>query len=259
MKFKEIFDKAVLTEEHVRKGLKIFYEIDLDLIKPKVPEQSAVPQQPAATPETTQPVQSVQNPEQQPVNSEPMSAETPEQSQQEISQNTPEQSVEEPENTEQDSTQNFSASSFKASVVTEDEVSETTEERIVRKFEGVASLSESEKDNIQSFEDVVDVLSRTKKNGTEILDEFSTEIINLCIQQNFQEIKTKVDKKSKIFVEVYYGYKKDDSCGLRFSKRPNSDMLTSTMLIDNEIISAKFNIEKLNQQVAEYRNYDANK
>ena len=38
-----------------------------------------------------------------------------------------------------------------------------------------------------------------------------------------------------------------------------SDILTSTMLLDNEIISAKFNIERINQQIIEYRNYEANK
>ena len=38
MKFKDIFDREVIVEEHVRKGLKIFYEIDMNLIKPKQEE-----------------------------------------------------------------------------------------------------------------------------------------------------------------------------------------------------------------------------
>ena len=240
MKFKEIFDRAVLTEEYVRKGLKIFYEIDLDLIKAKAELKVQNPQQSEQNLQqaTQQPQQNPQQPQEQQPQQEPV-AQPPEQSQQ--------------------NDDEIDINSFNASVVTEDEVAENTEEKIVRKFEGIANLSNSEKDNIQSFEDVVDTLSKFKKNGTEVLDEFSTEIINLCMQQNFQEIKNKLDKKSKIFVEIYYGYKKDDSVGLRFSKRPNSELLTSTMMIDNEIVSSKFNMEKLNQQVAEYRNYDANK
>ena len=46
MKFKELFDKEILNEQHVRKELKVIYELNLDLYKPeeiKVPQEQ--PQQ----------------------------------------------------------------------------------------------------------------------------------------------------------------------------------------------------------------------
>ena len=35
MNFKELFDREILNEQYVRKELKIFYELKLDLYKPK--------------------------------------------------------------------------------------------------------------------------------------------------------------------------------------------------------------------------------
>mgnify|MGYP001771473924 CR=1 FL=1 len=249
MKFKELFDKEILNEQHVRKELKVIYELNLDLYKPeeiKVPQEQ--PQQ-----NNTQEIQQV-----------------PQEMPQVPVQQTPEVSQEQPENVAPDNQQqpqqnnadlenNKSLDIALSSVVTEDEISSNSENRIIRKFEGEIKLSDSQKDNIQSFEDIIEVLSNYKKDGTNILDEFCSEVIGLCSNQQFDQIKQKVDKKSKIWVEIYYGYNKDDSVGVRFNKRQNSDILTSTLLIDNEIVSAKFSIDKVNQRISEYRNYDAKK
>ena len=249
MKFKELFDKEILNEQHVRKELKVIYELNLDLYKPeeiKVPQEQ--PQQ-----NNTQEIQQV-----------------PQEMPQVLVQQTPEVSKEQPENVAPENQQqqqqnnadlenNKSLDIALSSVVTEDEISSNSENRIIRKFEGEIKLSDSQKDNIQSFEDIIEVLSNYKKDGTNILDEFCSEVIGLCSNQQFDQIKQKVDKKSKIWVEIYYGYNKDDSVGVRFNKRQNSDILTSTLLIDNEIVSAKFSIDKVNQRISEYRNYDAKK
>ena len=249
MKFKELFDKEILNEQHVRKELKVIYELNLDLYKPeeiKIPQEQ--PQQ-----NNTQEIQQVsQEIPQVPVQQTP-----------EVSQEQPENVA--PENQQQQQQNNADLENNKSldialsSVVTEDEISSNSENRIIRKFEGEIKLSDSQKDNIQSFEDIIEVLSNYKKDGTNILDEFCSEVIGLCSNQQFDQIKQKVDKKSKIWVEIYYGYNKDDSVGVRFNKRQNSDILTSTLLIDNEIVSAKFSIDKVNQRISEYRNYDAKK
>jgi len=243
MKFKEIFDRSIVIEEHVRKGLKIYYEVDLELYKPteeKVEQpiqQNVQSQQPQdmSTQQIQEPVQSSPDMNQQPqqgLNNQPL-------------------------NQTQD-TSGIDVDSFKlSSVVTEE--NENDENKIIKKFEGEMTLNDSQKDNIQSFDDILEALSKLQSKGENMFDEFSLEIATLCANQNFDKLKSELDKKSKIFIEIYYGFKKDDSVGIRFSKRPNSDILTSTMLIDNEIVSSKFDINRINQQIVEYRNYEANK
>lgn len=247
MRFKDLFDREILTESHVRKELKIFYRLDLDLYKNKV--------------ETEQPVNNIQS-VQEPTN------------------NTPAQSVEQPvnnnsapeatpvDNTTQDVTQPVNNNSapeitsavpetVKFSVVTEDEISGNTENRIMRKFadfdKGIA-LSNKEEDITNSFQDILDKLSKTEKDGTPILDDFCIEIINLLANQKFNDIKNQLDKKSKIFVEILYGFNKDDSVGIRFNKPANSENVTALMLIDNKIIPMPFNISKFNERMISLRN-----
>ena len=229
MKFKDIFDREMLVEQHIRKQLKIIYEINLTLIKAKEEVENQpqeVQQEPAQQPETppvelSQPIQ--QEPATPEVNANPInSAPSP----QELG---------------------------VASVVTE----EDNEDKVERKVSGEAILTDSEKDNIQSFEDIIDILSKKEVNGDKVFDDFCAEVITLCCNQKYQELQTAVDKKSKIFVEIYFGYNKNDSVGVRFSKRPNSDLLTSTILIDNEIVTTKFSIDRVNQRIIEFRNYEA--
>lgn len=223
MLFRELFNKEFLTEEKIRKSLKIFYEIKIDLLKKEA----------------------VQNEPETPVQNEPI-------------QNEP---VQEPNPADVSLPSNEQPQDVALpSVVTEDDDAVVNDEnRIVRKLEGEVELTNTQKDNIQTLDDIIITLEETKKDGVPILDEFSSEIIRLLYSPNANEIDTKVDKdKSTIFVEFYYGYKKDDSVGVRFNKR-KGNLLTSTMLIDNEIISVKFSIDMVNNKISEFRNYEANK
>jgi len=243
MKFKDIFDREVITEAHVRKGLKIFYEIDLNLIKPKEekPEAAPAPETPP-TPEPTQ--QPAQSETPQPEVNTTQTTETP-------SAQAPQQPT---------AGNNVDISGLMASVYTEDEASENSEDKIMRHFNGEYVCSADQADNIQTFDDLLTILSEVKKNGINILDDFSKEIITLCANQKYDEIKTKLDKKSKIFAEIYFGYKKDDSVGVRFKKPESSDSLSSSILINNQIVTlTKFNLERVNQKIIEYRNYEAEK
>lgn len=222
MNFKEIFDKEIIVEDHIRKGLKVFYEIDLNLIKPKEEKQEQPPQPEPSTPPAEQP--------QQPQETQPVQDNKPD------------------------------LSGLLASVQTEeDQASENSEEKVMRHFKGEYVCKKEQADNIQSFDDLINILCKIKKNGVNILDDFCKEITLLCSNQNFNEIKTKLDKKSKIFIEIYFGYKKDDSIGVRFRKSEGSDSLTSSILIDNQIVNTKFNIERVNQKIIEYRNYEVDK
>ena len=243
MKFKDIFDREVIVEEHVRKGLKIFYEIDMNLVKPK--QEQTAPENPVV--QQPQPITPVQ-PEQ------PVSAPAPE------AQVNQEPVQPEPEQTPQP-TNGPDVSGLLASVQTEeDNAAENSEEKIMRHFKGEYICKPEQADNIQTFEDLITILGDIKKDGVNILDDFSKEIIILCANQRYNEIKTQLDKKSKIFAEIYFGYKKDDSVGVRFKKAENSDTLSSSILIDNQIVTlTKFNIDRVNQKIVEYRNYEANK
>lgn len=246
MNFKEIFDKQIIVEEHVRKGLKIFYEIDLNLIKPKQEENIQdipVQQQTQAPIQQVQPTPQIDNTQIQQTDNTTQTTEMP-----------PEQQVQQPE---QDNKPDVSG--LLSSVKTE-EAAEDSEEKIMRHFKGEYVCKTEQSDNIQTFDDLISILGDIKKDGTNIIDDFCKEIIILCANQNYNEIKTKLDKKSKIFVEVYFGYKKDDSVGVRFKKSENSDSLSSSILIDNQIVTlTKFNIDRVNQKIVEYRNYEANK
>jgi len=231
MLFRELFNKEFLTEEKIRKSLKIFYEIKIDLLKKE----------------------DVQNEPETPVQNEPI-------------QNEPEQPVQEPNladvslpSNEQPQETNPQDVALPSVVTEDDDAVVNDENRIVRKLEGEVELTDTQKDNIQTLDDIIITLEETKKDGVPILDEFSSEIIRLLYSPNANEIDTKIDKdKSTIFVEFYYGYKKDDSVGVRFNKR-KGNLLTSTMLIDNEIISVKFSIDMVNNKISEFRNYEANK
>ena len=245
MKFKDIFDKEVIVEQHVRKGLKIIYELDLNLVKPQQEENQEQPQQAAQ-----QPVPTAAQPAQQPqaVPEQPVPAETP----------APEQPAQ-PQD-QQIPNEKPDLSGMLASIKTEENAAETSEEKIMRHFKGEYVCSNEQADNIQSFDDLLNILGETKKDGVNILDDFSKEIILLCANQKYDDIKAKLDKKSKIFAEIYFGYKKDDSVGVRFKKGENMDTLSSSILINNQIVTlSKFNLERVNQKIIEYRNYEADK
>ena len=69
-----------------------------------------------------------------------------------------------------------------------------------------------------------------------------------------QTLKEKIGKESSIFAEIIYGKKREDSAGLRIIKRKNSELLTTSLMIDNKIINAKYNKDTLDKRITEYRN-----
>lgn len=231
MLFRELLKKEFLTEESLRRQLKITYNINLNLIKKSNEENKEEPVQ-------------QNNTQEQPANQQPLQQEVPAQ---------PEQMQVQQQTTDMTS-QPITASNALPSVVTEDEIEVRDENKIIRKVEGEIVLSDKQKDMIQSFDDIISELTEEKNNGEPVLDEFSEELIRLLYGPNVNDINQKIDKGSSIFVEIFYGYKKEDGVGVRFNKRKASESVTSTMLIDNEIISVPFSIARVNKMIVDLRN-----
>lgn len=231
MLFRELLKKEFLTEESLRRQLKITYNINLNLIKKSSEENKEEPVQ-------------QNNTQEQPVNQQPLQQEVPAQ---------PEQMQVQKPTTDMTS-KPITASNALPSVITEDEIEVMDENKIIRKVEGEIVLSDKQKDMIQSFDDIISELTEEKNNGEPVLDEFSEELIRLLYGPNVNDINQKIDKGSSIFVEIFYGYKKEDGVGVRFNKRKASESVTSTMLIDNEIISVPFSIARVNKMIVDLRN-----
>lgn len=151
------------------------------------------------------------------------------------------------------------------SVVTEEDdknVQVNDENNIIRKMEGEVILSKEEIDDIQTVEDLVTKLTESKVDGVNVLDEFTADILQVIANPATQpQLKEKIDKESSIFAEILYGKKRENSVGLRVIKRKNSDLLTTSMMIDNKIINAQYKKETLDKRVTDYRNdeYDEDK
>lgn len=234
MNLKELFDREFLFESKKDSKLyKIFYRIDINLKKAKKEEQPApqevTPQTPAA--EVPQAIP------QQPIVQQPEApaAEIP----QPVSQ-----------------AQNLS---FSPSVVTEDDSSNETEitddNSIVRKLSGELEISKEDVDDIQSIDDILDKLKSS--NNPQILDELSYEFILNMLQTNQLDdsLKAQLDyKASNLFVEIMYGKKKEESVGFRLIKRKNSDLISNSMLLDNQIVNSPFSKQKLDQKIVDTRN-----
>ena len=250
MKFKELFDKEFLYEskKEDKKAIKIFYKFDINI--KKIDEAEA--NQEAPTDQITLPPASDQT--MAPPTDPNLAAQTMpvvDQTAPAITPNMPQQPVEQlPDD----------LGATLASVVTEDDKNEESveindEDNIIRKLEGEVILTEEEEDEIQTIEDIITKLTEAKKDGIEILDEFTADILQVMVNPATQQtLKEKIGKESSIFAEIIYGKKREDSAGLRIIKRKNSELLTTSLMIDNKIINAKYNKDTLDKRITEYRN-----
>lgn len=250
MKFKELFDKEFLYEskKEDKKATKIFYKFDINI--KKIDEAEA--NQEAPTDQTTLPPTSDQTmaPPTDP-NLATQTIPVVDQTSPAIIPNMTQQPAEQlPDD----------LGATLASVVTEDDKNEESveindEDNIIRKLEGEVILTDEEEDEIQTIEDIITKLTESKKDGIEILDEFTADILQVMVNPATQQtLKEKIGKESSIFAEIVYGKKREDSAGLRIIKRKNSELLTTSLMIDNKIINAKYNKDTLDKRITEYRN-----
>ena len=146
-----------------------------------------------------------------------------------------------------------------ASVQTEEETENNAmdikdDNNIVRKIEGQVELKQEKVDEIQTFQDIIEYLTKEQVEGVSVFDEFTSEVINTIFSPQAAQISQIVDKKSSIFVDIQYGFAKDDNVGVRIKKVANSDTVSNVMIIDGEIINAPFNLMKVNERIIDYRN-----
>ena len=248
MTLRDIINKEfeVITEEarKEKKVVKIFYKLNLNLIKPaQAPEQ----------PEQQDNEVNNQQPEQQNNTQIPQ--------QQDLQQNVQMQNnAPQPENNTQ--LPQIDASELPSIQTEETEnnnVDIKDDNTIVRKLEGEVELKKEKVDEIQTFQDIIEYLTKEQVEGVSVLDDFSSEILNIIFTPQASQISQKVDKKSSIFADIQYGFGKDDNVGVRIKKTANSDLISNVMIIDGSIINAPFNLMKVNERIIDYRNSLINK
>ena len=246
MTLRDIINKEfeVITEEtrKEKKVVKIFYKLNLNLIKPA---------QTTEQPEQQDNEVNNQQPDQQQNNTQAP--------QQDLQQNTQIQNnVPQPEN----NIPQIDVSELPSIQTEETEnnnVDIKDDNTIVRKLEGEVELKKEKVDEIQTFQDIIEYLTKEQVEGVSVLDDFSSEILNIIFTPQASQISQKVDKKSSIFADIQYGFGKDDNVGVRIKKTANSDLISNVMIIDGSIINAPFNLMKVNERIIDYRNSLINK
>ena len=247
MTLRDIINKEfeVITEEtrKEKKVVKIFYKLNLNLIKPaQTPEQ---PEQQDNEVNNQQPEQqnNTQIPQQQDLQQQNI------QMQNNVPQpenNIPQIDVSELPSIQTEETEN-------------NNIDIKDDNTIVRKLEGEVELKKEKVDEIQTFQDIIEYLTKEQVEGVSVLDDFSSEILNIIFTPQASQISQKVDKKSSIFADIQYGFGKDDNVGVRIKKTANSDLISNVMIIDGSIINAPFNLMKVNERIIDYRNSLINK
>ena len=249
MTLRDIINKEfeVITEEtrKEKKVVKIFYKLNLNLIKPA---------QSSEQPEQQDNKVNNQQPEQQQNN-----AQVPQQ--QDLQQNTQMQNnAPQPENNTQLPQIDVSElPSIQTEETENNNIDIKDDNTIVRKLEGEVELKKEKVDEIQTFQDIIEYLTKEQVEGVSVLDDFSSEILNIIFTPQASQISQKVDKKSSIFADIQYGFGKDDNVGVRIKKTANSDLISNVMIIDGSIINAPFNLMKVNERIIDYRNSLINK
>jgi hypothetical protein len=243
MTLRDIINKEfeVINEDQktTKKVINIFYKLNINLIKPQTENKEQENNQ------VQQPQQIQQEPVQQP-------QEQPQQAaalQNDMTQQ-PQQNSGLPSDNEINAL---------ASVQTEEETENNAmdikdDNNIVRKIEGQVQLKQEKVDEIQTFQDIIEYLTKEQVEGVSVFDEFTSEVINTIFSPQAAQISQMVDKKSSIFVDIQYGFAKDDNVGVRIKKVANSDTVSNVMIIDGEIINAPFNLMKVNERIIDYRN-----
>lgn len=243
MTLRDIINKEfeVINEDQktTKKVINIFYKLNINLIKPQTENKEQENNQ------VQQPQQIQQEPVQQP-------------------QEQPQQAAALQNDMVQQPQQNSGLPSDNeinalASVQTEEETENNAmdikdDNNIVRKIEGQVQLKQEKVDEIQTFQDIIEYLTKEQVEGVSVFDEFTSEVINTIFSPQAAQISQMVDKKSSIFVDIQYGFAKDDNVGVRIKKVANSDTVSNVMIIDGEIINAPFNLMKVNERIIDYRN-----
>lgn len=131
---------------------------------------------------------------------------------------------------------------------------------VIKKLDGVLTLTKEDADNIQSVEDLIDFMADKKDHGEKILDDLTVEVItSLIMSPDAMKTNDIIKKEDQIIITIYYGYKKENSIGFKILKRRGVSSVSTIMLKDNEVLDSQFDFKKFNSQIVDYRNEWLNK
>jgi hypothetical protein len=248
MTLRDIINKEfeVINEEQksTKKVINIFYKLNINLIKPQKEEKTQDNNQNQQQPQQQELAQ------QQPTDQGQPQQTTPQ----------PDMASQSQQPTAQGGGISLSDNEINALASVQTEETENNamdikdDNNIVRKIEGQVELKQEKVDEIQTFQDIIEYLTKEQVEGVSVFDEFTSEVINTIFSPQAAQISQMVDKKSSIFVDIQYGFAKDDNVGVRIKKVANSDTVSNVMIIDGEIINAPFNLMKVNERIIDYRN-----
>ncbi|MDR0676491.1 MAG: hypothetical protein LBF97_05580 [Elusimicrobiota bacterium] len=255
--FRDVIQKEFLymeAKENISNLLKVFYKINLKITNTENAEEQPeeVPQPNTSAP-VQQPVEINPQPQQEPL---PLPADTLQQ-QEPVETELPNPNSA-PVPIEQLPVPSVKTKSLKEEDADEDENEEkvTNENEIIRKTEGQINLSKDEIDEIQTIEDLIDMLGDKDNDGDNILDDFSIEVIKTMISPDAaQKASQVINRDDYIFLDILYGRKKDDdNIGFRITKRKKSDTVSSVILKDGDILNTQWNVKIINDELVNLRN-----
>jgi len=226
----EIVREVILEEK--QKNLKIYYDIDVD-IKPKAaPEETIVP---SDTEPTTEPV-ATEEPIAEPAGENLSGA--------------------------------FESKKEKGNLLLE-------QEKYTQKITGELIVPKEKAMNIQTINDLIEFLSGeqfegdTKQSPVEkVLGKKkkvkSGKIISPAVQDiilifsgvagQASVLGDLINKEDKIIIEIKYGNNETDNIGLKINKSAGTDVASTTIVKDGELLSGKFDPVLINKQILYFRN-----
>lgn len=129
------------------------------------------------------------------------------------------------------------------------------DEDIDNENRGALEVIDVEVENIQTMEDLVDFLAdKKKKNGQPIFNEFCSELVLTLTGSGEMQLSDLLRKEDKVMIDVDYGSDKTDSVGFKILKRSGVQNISIMMKKDGNILPGKFDIGDFNTQIITYRN-----
>lgn len=230
--------KEILYEEKNKKNLKLFYKVDVFIQEFIPPEQEEI--QPKTRPGKTQP-----EPPPTPTGPTGPSGTTP----------LPTPPIETPL---PPAGITASIKNYTGNLLTEDIF------KTKGKGEIIVPIEKAE--NIQTLEDLLDLLSDSKHNiktksddkektkKSVIINDLVIEIILGVTGVGNKPIQEIINRGDKLIIDVDYGFNIDNSVGFKVNKMAGSDTLTMSMKKDGKILTGTFDTPTFNKQLIFYRN-----
>ena len=146
--------------------------------------------------------------------------------------------------------------------------------------EGQIVVNKSDAKTIQTFQDLIVYLSTAPKQKKDIkspiekvlgkgedkigkeeefgskniISEVVKEAIFVLIGLKQQDISSLIKEEDRVIIDIDYGHSKLDSIGFRINKNAGTDIFSTVIKKDGDVIPGKFDIEVINNQLIYYLN-----